>query len=203
MLTAALQPLCNGWPMERFTGVHHVALATRDMDQTIRFWRDLLGLRLVTTHGAPGYRHYFFALAEHAMIAFFEWPDVEPLAGKDHGVPVAGPFGFDHVALGVRDRDELWNIKDDLEAAGFWASEVVDHGYLLSLYTFDPNEIPVELTYELPDRDPRAKPIFADRDPGEVAREGSEPRREMWPEVRSPTSGSERRTYPGPGSELY
>ena len=103
--------------MARFTGLHHVALATRDMNQTIRFWRDLLGLRLVATHGEPGYRQYFFALSDRDMIAFFEWPDVQPLPGKDHGVPVAGPFGFDHVALGVRERDELWDIKDELEAA--------------------------------------------------------------------------------------
>ena len=33
--------------MARFTGINHLALATGDMDATIRYWRDLLGLRLV------------------------------------------------------------------------------------------------------------------------------------------------------------
>jgi len=44
----------------KFNGVNHLAMATRDMDKTIRFWRDLLGMRLVAGLGQPGYRQYFF-----------------------------------------------------------------------------------------------------------------------------------------------
>jgi catechol 2,3-dioxygenase-like lactoylglutathione lyase family enzyme len=33
--------------MVRFNGVNHLAMATGDMDTTIRYWRDLLGMRLV------------------------------------------------------------------------------------------------------------------------------------------------------------
>lgn len=189
--------------MARFTGIHHLALATHDMNQTIRFWRDLLGLRLVATLGRPGYRHYFFELSETDMIAFFEWPAVEPLPGKDHGVPVVGPFGFDHVALGLEDRDALWDIKDRLEAANFWASEVVDHGINLSLYTFDPNEIPVELVFAIPERDPRQASLTSDPAPVETALEGSEPQPDVWPKVAKPTPPEERRIYPGDGSELF
>lgn len=46
--------------MVKFNGVNHLAMATGDMDRTIRFWRDLLGMRLVAGLGQPGYRHYFF-----------------------------------------------------------------------------------------------------------------------------------------------
>ena len=42
----------------RYTGVNHLAMATRDMDATIRFWRDLLRMRLVAGLGRPGYRHW-------------------------------------------------------------------------------------------------------------------------------------------------
>ncbi len=45
--------------MVKYTGINHLAMATGDMDATIRFWRDLLGMRLVTGLGHPGYRHYF------------------------------------------------------------------------------------------------------------------------------------------------
>ena len=31
----------------RYTGINHLAMATGDIDATIRFWRDLLGMRLV------------------------------------------------------------------------------------------------------------------------------------------------------------
>lgn len=46
--------------MSRFNGTNHLAMARGDMDRTIRFWRDLLGMRLVAGLGQPGYRHYFF-----------------------------------------------------------------------------------------------------------------------------------------------
>lgn len=31
----------------KFSGVNHLAMATGNMDDTIRFWRDLLGMKLV------------------------------------------------------------------------------------------------------------------------------------------------------------
>ena len=55
-----------------FNGVNHLAMATGDMDKTIRFWRDLLGMRLVAGLGEPGYRHYFFEISKDDLIAFFE-----------------------------------------------------------------------------------------------------------------------------------
>ena len=91
-----------------YTGINHLAMATGDMDGTIRFWRDLLGLRLVAGLGRPGYRHYFFEISDVDMIAFFEWDGVRPIPEKDHGVPVKGPYAFDHVAIGVRDRNDLF-----------------------------------------------------------------------------------------------
>jgi len=66
----------------RYNGINHLAMATSNMDETIRFWRDLLGMRLVAGLGRPGYRHYFFEISENDMIAFFEWPGVLPDPGK-------------------------------------------------------------------------------------------------------------------------
>ena len=186
----------------RYTGINHLALATRDMDATIRFWRDLLSMRLVAGLGRPGYRHYFLEISKNDMIAFFEWPDVEPVAEKDHGVPVQGPFAFDHVSIGVRDRDDLWEIKDKLEAAGFWASEVIDHGFIFSLYAFDPNHIAIEFSCPVPGVDIHSHPVMADRHPCAAAREGAEPQAGKWPAPSRPTPLAERRMYPGEGREL-
>ncbi len=185
----------------RYTGINHLAMATRDMDATIRFWRDLLRLRLVAGLGRPGYRHYFLEITDTDMIAFFEWPDVEPVPPKDHGVPVKGPCAFDHVSIGVRDRDDLWEIKDRLEAAGFWVSEVIDHGFIFSIYSFDPNNIPIEFSCPVPGVDIRAFPVMADRHPSAVTREGAEPRDGVWPEPTT-TPYAERRIYPGEGRDL-
>ena len=80
---------------------------TNNMDKTIRFWRDLLGMRLIAGLGRPGYRHYFFQLSDKDLVAFFEWSDVEPMPEKDHGKPVKGPLLFDHVSFGVESKEDL------------------------------------------------------------------------------------------------
>ena len=187
----------------KFNGVNHLAMATGDMDATIRFWRDLLGMRLVAGLGGPGYRHYFFELSETDLVAFFEWPDVKPVPNKDHGKPVRGPFIFDHVSFGVETEDDLWKLKDRLEAAGFRVSDVIDHGFIHSIYSFDPNGIPIEFSANVSGRDVRRNPSLVDAAPSQVTQEGSEPRLEKWPAVKRATPQVERIVYPGAGSELF
>lgn len=183
--------------MVKYTGINHLALATADLPSTIRFWRDLLGLRMVAGLGRPGYRQYFFELSDRDMILFFEWPDVEPLPDRDAGVPVTGPFAFDHVSLEVSSDEDLWELKDKLTAADIWVSEVVDHGFVHSLYTFDPNNVALELSARVPEVDLRATPILVDSDPCVEARQGPEPVAGVWPTVTRPTPESERTLYDG------
>jgi catechol 2,3-dioxygenase-like lactoylglutathione lyase family enzyme len=189
--------------MIRYSGVNHLAMATGNMDETIRFWRDLLGMRLVAGLGRPGYRQYFLQVSDHDMVTFFEWPGVVPVEEKEHGRPVSGPFAFDHVAFGVEDEEELWKLKDRLHAAGIWVSEVIDHGFIHSIYAYDPNGIPIEFSYYVPGTDVRTSPLMADRTPTALAQEGPEPRLERWPAVQAPTPKDERKIYPGAGSELF
>lgn len=188
--------------MIHYSGINHLAMATRDMDGTIRFWRDLLEMRLVAGLGRPGYRHYFFEITDHDMIAFFEWPDVENIPEKDHGVPVKGPFAFDHVSVEVESDDDLWVLKERLEAADFWVSEPVNHGFIHSIYSFDPNNIPIEFSAPVPGVDVRRHPRMKDRNPTPVSREGSDPQPGHWPEVAHPIPPEERSVYPGEGMDL-
>ena len=189
--------------MVKFNGINHLAMATGDMAGTIRFWRDLLGMRLVVGLGQPGYRHYFFEISDNDLLAFFEWPGVKPVAEKEHGRPVTGPFVFDHISFGVETGEDLWELKDKLTAAGFWVSEVIDHGFIHSIYAFDPNGIPVEFSHNVAGVDVRKKPTMADTEPSAAAREGAEPNFDKWPGVSRPTPGEERAVYPGAGSELF
>lgn len=186
----------------RFTGINHLAMATGDMDATIRYWRDLLGMRLVAGLGHPGYRHYFFEISKTDTIAFFEWPGVTPGPDKDHGAPVKGPFTFDHISFGLESADELWELRDRLDAAGFWVSEVVDHGFIHSLYSFDPNNIPVEFSVPVAGVDLRQSPVMADTEPTALARQGAEPVPGVWPAPARRTPPEERRVYPGEGLRL-
>lgn len=188
--------------MATYAGINHLALATRDMDSTIRFWRDLLGMRLVAGLGRPGYRHYFFEISAHDMIAFFEWPDVGKIPEKDHGVPVKGPFAFDHVSFEVKTDEDLWELKAKLEAADIWVSEVMDHGFIHSIYAFDPNHIPIEFSAPVPGVDIRNHPKMKDRRPTSVSREGPDPQPGFWPEGAGAPPVEDRKVYPGEGRVL-
>jgi catechol 2,3-dioxygenase-like lactoylglutathione lyase family enzyme len=183
----------------RYSGINHVALATNHMEKTIRFYRDLLGFRLTAAMGQPGFRHYFFSIDGENAIAFFEWPDVEGPARKPHGAPVVGPFSFDHLAFGVKSEDDLWLIKDKLEAADFEVSNVVDHGIVHSIYTYDPNGIAIEFALAVKARPTRM--VVDDSSVLPAALEGPDPQPGHWPPVDRPTPKKERRVYPGIGSD--
>ncbi|OGO35659.1 MAG: glyoxalase [Chloroflexi bacterium RBG_16_57_8] len=178
-------------------------MATGDMNTTIRFWRDLLGMRLVAGLGQPGYRHYFFQISDTDLIAFFEWPGVKPVANKEHGRPVSGPFVFDHVSFGVETEDDIWKLKDRLEAAGFPVSDVIDHGFIHSIYAHDPNGIPIEFSHNVEGVDVRRNPQMRDTEPSPVTLEGAGPTANVWPAVARPSLASQRVVYPGAGSELF
>lgn len=180
-----------------------MAMATGDMDKTIRFWRDLLGMRLVAGLGQPGYRHYFFEISKNDLIAFFEWPGVKPVPEKMHGLPVKGPFIFDHVSFGIETEDGLWELKDKLSAAGFSVSDVIDHGFIHSIYAYDPNGIPIEFSHNKEGVDVRKNPAMKDTTPSAITSEGSEPHFDKWPSATMPTAKKERKVYPGAGSELF
>ena len=188
--------------MATYSGVNHLAMVTGDMEATIRFWRDLLGMRLVAGLGRTGYRHYFFEITANDMIAFFEWPDVRKGPEKDHGAPIKGAAVFDHVSFEVESDDDLWELKDKLEVAGIWVSEVVDHGFIHSLYTFDPNNIAIEFSAPVSGMDLRKNPRMLDRSAPPAAQEGPEPRSAFWPTVQRPTPTDKRRMYPGDGVVL-
>ena len=189
--------------MIHYNGVNHLAMATGDMDKTIRFWRDLLGMRLVAGLGQPGYRHYFFEISQSDLLAFFEWPEVKPVEKKEQGRPVKGPFIFDHISFGLENEDDLWELKDRLEAAGFPVSDVIDHGFIHSIYAHDPNGIPIEFSHNVDAVNIRKNPQMKDKSPSPVAGEGAEPARGVWPEVKKYTPLSKRIIYPGAGSELF
>ena len=183
----------------QYRGINHLAMATRDMDRTIRFWRDFLGMRLVAGLGTRRYRHYFFEISENDMIAFFEWPDVEVIPEKDHGVPVKGPLAFDHVSIAVESDEDLGVLREKFEAARMWVSEIIDHGFIHSIYAFDPNNIPIEFSAPVAHVDIRKKPRMMDQKPSKTALEGSDPVQGHWPLMNGRADHIDKKVYPGEG----
>ena len=186
----------------KYSGMNHLAFATGDMDMTVRYWRDLLGMRLVAGHGDEKHRQYFFQVSPTEFVAFFEWPEVRRVPYKRHGEPVKGPFVFDHFSIGVASDEDLWSIADKLISADFPCSNLVDHGFIHSIYTFDPNGIPLEFSAFVPGVDLINHPVLADSGRGKAALQGTEPV-SFWPAADSPFSEEEKILVPGEGSEVF
>ena len=152
-------------------GVHHLALVTGDMDATVRFWHGVLDARLVTTIGTQGFRHYFFEVAPGNTVAFFEFTGQElDSFAKPAGVPYARAAQFDHLSMHLPDEDALLRLRDRLKSHGCEVTDVIDHGFLRSIYFTDNNGIALEASYWTVD--PTGRPVdyaderlFSDRDP--------------------------------------
>ena len=152
-------------------GVHHLALVTADMDATVRFWHGVLDARLVTTLATPAFRHYFFEIAPGNTVAFFEYRD-QPLEqfSKPAGIPYPKAAQFDHLSLHLSDEDALLRLRDRLKSHDCGVTDVVDHGFLRSIYFNDNNGIALEASWWT--MDPTGRPVdygddrlFSDLDP--------------------------------------
>ncbi|MEA3020773.1 MAG: hypothetical protein QOI47_2297 [Actinomycetota bacterium] len=161
----------------RWRGVHHLALITPDMDATVRFWHGVLGARLVTTLATPSFRHYFFEVAPGNTVAFFEYRGVQiDSFSKPAGVPFPQASQFDHLSMHLADEDALLALRDRLKSHECEVTDVVDHGFLRSIYFNDNNGIALEASWWT--MDPTGRPadygddrLFADPDPVAAVRE--------------------------------
>src|ERR1700733_11360246 len=152
-------------------GVNHLALVTPDMDATVRFWHGVLGARLVSTIGTPDFRHYFFDVGTGNTIAFFEYTD-QPLDSyaKPAGVPYAKASQFDHLSLNLPDEEALLRLRDRLKSHDCEVTDVVDHGFIRSIYFSDPNGMALEASWWTLDATGRPADygdarLFADENP--------------------------------------
>lgn len=155
----------------RWRGINHLALVTPDMDATVRFYAGVLGMRVVATTMAGPMRHYFFELSPQNTVAFFEIPEVETFdkgAGSPPPLPI--PIQMDHISFNVPDEAALELLRKRILAAGSEVTEVVDHGFIRSVYFTDPNGIALEASYWVTDgtgrdADPSDAELFGDPDP--------------------------------------
>ena len=155
----------------RWRGINHLALVTTDMDATVRFYDGVLGARLIATIGTPDFRHYFFEFGQQNTVAFFEYAgsDVEPFA-KPAGIPDPRAIQFDHISFNLPDEDALLSLRERLKLANCEVTDVVDHGFIRSVYFTDPNGIALEASCWVLDATGRPADyaddgLFADPDP--------------------------------------
>ena len=161
----------------RWRGVNHLALITGDMDATVRFYHGVLGARLVATIGTPHFRHYFFEIGSGRTVAFFEYADARPATfAKPAGVPDPRAIQFDHLSLDLADEAALEQLQARLKEFGCEVTDVVDHGFVRSIYFTDPNGIALEASWWVHDAtagdvDYGDEMLFSDPDPVPSVRE--------------------------------
>jgi len=153
----------------RWRGINHLAMVTPDMDQTVRFYHGVLGMRLVSTVMAGPFRHYFFELGPQNCIAFFEWKGAGTFA-KPAGLASGRTMQFDHLSFNLPDEESLTALRQRLLDHDCEVTEIVDHTVVRSIYFTDPFGIALEASWWAIDVTGRPanwadKRVFADPDP--------------------------------------
>jgi len=131
----------------RWRGINHLALVTPDMDATVRFYHGVLGMRLVATVMAAPMRHYFFETAPGNTVAFFEVKGAEQFTAPA-GIPDRlRKAQFDHLSFNLADEQGLLDLRRRLKEADCEVTDVVDHGFVRSIYFNDPHGIALEASW--------------------------------------------------------
>ena len=132
------------------TGTDHITIWGSNEEDTIAFYRDLLGMPLVLRQpnlDDPSQTHLFFDTGDDRILTVFVGDRPSNRGGQRGGVG-----SVHHLCFSVdpeRDRD----VMDALEDAGR-RYNVFDRGIFHSLYTTDHNGLVIELTadkYPIPD----------------------------------------------------
>jgi Glyoxalase/Bleomycin resistance protein/Dioxygenase superfamily. len=131
-------------------GTDHITIEGTDVEETITFYRDVLGLPLVLRQpnlDRTDLTHLFFDTGDGRLLTAFvsEERDSADLDGP-------APGQVHHLAFRI-DGDRIAEITDALEAEGYPVSEY-DRGAFQSLYTEDNNGLVIELVadkFDVPD----------------------------------------------------
>lgn len=133
--------------------LNHVAYVTWNTAETVRFYTEVLGMKLrghasgskVSTGETGRFLHTFLEMEDGSHIAFFE---IDGVGRESHQTPV--PAWARHIALNVESQGVLDQWEQRLKDHGVEYVGQIDHeGTWKSIYFFDPNGIRLELTHQL------------------------------------------------------
>jgi len=129
-------------------GIHHVTAICSNLDRTVSFYRDLLGMTLIkrtTNEDDPGARHFYFGDSEASpgsIVTFMEYSNM------DQGAIGVGVVH--HFALRAGSLDELHAWHKHLNEHGVQATEPINRTYYSSIYFRDPDGNILEIATDGP-----------------------------------------------------
>jgi len=124
------------------TRIGHVHLKVADLDRSIAFYRDVLGLEVIQTYGAQA--AFLSAGGYHHHIGLNTW---ESLGGPR---PARNAVGLYHTAFLYPDRPALARAVKSVLDAGVTLDGAADHGVSEAVYLSDPDGNGVELYHDRP-----------------------------------------------------
>ena len=127
----------------RTTGTDHITIWGSNAEDTIAYYRDLLGMPLVLRQpnlDDPSQTHLFFDTGDGTILTFFVSDD-----RRSDSRPQATPTGSVHHLCFNVDPDRFEEVREALADAGRQYN-VFDRGIFFSLYTRDHDGLVIELT---------------------------------------------------------
>jgi catechol 2,3-dioxygenase-like lactoylglutathione lyase family enzyme len=149
------------------SGINHIALVCSDMERTVDFYSNVLGMPLIKALDLPNDagQHFFFDAGNGDCVAFFwfrDAPDAEPgIAAPAHlpglGDIVSAVSSMNHLAFHVPP-EEFDEYRQKLKGKGVRVGPVINHDnsetqttstlhpgvYVRSFYFYDPDGIMLE-----------------------------------------------------------
>ncbi|HZE39818.1 MAG TPA: VOC family protein [Stackebrandtia sp.] len=126
--------------MSKITGIHHLALSVSDLDRSIAWYGDVLGLSVDKRWQAEGMDKAKLSDADGGLVVIL----VDHRAAARDGDFSERRVGLDHVGLGVADRAALEEWRDRLDAKRI-PHDGIKPGSTGDLIAFrDPDDLPLE-----------------------------------------------------------
>jgi catechol-2,3-dioxygenase len=146
-------------PREAVTpvGINHMVLNVRDIEESHRFWTEIMGFKQVgELHPRPDrpeppkmrfYSGNHSGKMNHHDLALVETPNLPP---PTEWSMFGSPMAINHIAITWPNREAWLKQVAFLQQKGVKFHRRVNHGMTHSVYISDPNGYGIEVLYELP-----------------------------------------------------
>jgi catechol 2,3-dioxygenase-like lactoylglutathione lyase family enzyme len=137
-----------------WSGFHHIALVTPDLDATIQFYTKVLGMKLSGNGIAPAnpmHGRHAGLMADQKLpqfLHFFEYKDAEIVAPPDMNTMHWLPGALHHISIILPDEAEARAVYNHIESLGIETTGIMDQGDIWNFLFKDNNGIVIEAAWD-------------------------------------------------------